>query len=239
MNDNGNRSLEIYLEEIAKDNLLSDEQERALAAKIAEGDEKAIEKLTTANLKFVVKMTKQYHGKGLNTEDLICEGNIGLMKAARKFKPDCGKRFVVFAAPYIRQAMEKAIDQQAGLYKVPKDADSALERKKSKALSADAPLGGRQNVNLMGIIPDNDASMADENFNDTAIVEEITKALDMLDDRQKEVVTGFYGIGCHHKTMAEIATDMGLKRERVRQIRDKAIIKLCKKSKQLKELLKV
>lgn len=238
MNDKGNRALGIYLEEIAKDGMLSDEQERELAARAAEGDAKAAEKLTTANLRFVVKMSRQYLGKGLGAEDLICEGNIGLMRAARKYKPSSGKRFVVFAAPYIRQAMEKAISEQTGLYKVPKDADTQAERRKSKALSADAPLGGRMDVNLMGIIPDREASMADENLNDISITEEINRAIDVLDDRQETVVREFYGIGRDHKTMAEIAAGMGLKRERVRQIRDKAIVKMCKGNRRLRELLK-
>ena len=117
-----------YLDEIGKEQLLSNEEERQLAERIAQGDERALSKLIEANLKFVVTVARQYKGQGVAMEDLVSEGNIGLMKAAAKFDASKGVRFVNYAVVHIRQAIEKAIDQQAGLYQVPKDVKQDLAR---------------------------------------------------------------------------------------------------------------
>ena len=103
-------SLTTYLDEIGQQSLLSPEEERQLAEKIAAGDKRAQEKLVTANLKYVVSVARQYQGQGLNIDDLVAEGNVGMIKAAAKFTPQSSKRFVAFANPYIRKAMERAID---------------------------------------------------------------------------------------------------------------------------------
>ena len=162
------------------------------------------------------------------------------MKAATKFDGEKGVRFVKFAAGHVRSQMEKAIDQQAGLYRVPKDAaDVPAARQQSKALSVDAPLGHRTNMSLLSVLINPDAAQADERVHSEAIVEAAEFALQSLDERESRVVNAFFGINQERETMAEIGEDMELKRERVRQIRDKAVRKLRKAYRQkLRELRK-
>ena len=227
------------LDEIGKEQLLSDEQERELSAKILSGDQRALSRLVEANLRFVVTVARQYKGKGVAMEDLVSEGNIGLMKAATKFDATKGVRFVNYAVVYIRQAIEKAIDQQAGLYQVPKDVKEEAARQQSIPLSVDAPLGHRTNMSLLSVLVNQDAPLADERIHSEAIENAVEFALGSLDKRESQVVNAYFGIGQEHETMAEIAEDMELKRERVRQIRDKAVRKLRKAYKShLRELRK-
>ena len=221
-------ALNRYLDEIGKEELLSNEEERQLAQRIAKGDNRALQKLIEANLKFVVTVARQYKGRGVAMEDLVSEGNIGLMKAAAKFDATKGVRFVNYAVVHIRQAIEKAIDQQAGLYQVPKDVKHDLARQQSIPVSVDAPLGHRTNMSLLSVLVNKDAPLADERVHSEAIEEAIEYALGTLDDRERRVVNAFFGINQEHETMAEIAEDMELKRERVRQIRDKSVRKLRK-----------
>ena len=199
-------ALDIYLDEIGGKTLLSDDDEKTLAKRIADGDAKAVDKLTTANLKFVVTLAKQYVGKGVDIEDLISEGNIALFKAASKYHRHTNKRFVVYAAPFIREAMDKTIGEQSDT------AASQIKREES--------------------LQDYTSTINE------AMIDEIEQALDVLDERQRHIIRHAYGIGAHHKTLAEIGEEMGLKRERVRQIRDKAVRKLCKEHKVLKEMLR-
>lgn len=208
--------------------MLTNEEERQLAERIAKGDSRALSKLVEANLKFVVTVARQYKGKGVAMEDLVSEGNIGLMKAAAKFDASKGVRFVNYAVVHIRQAIEKAIDQQGGLYQVPKDVKQDLARQQSIPLSVDAPLGHRTNMSLLSVLVNKDAPLADERVHSEAIEDAIEYALGTLDDRERRVVNAFFGIDQEHETMAEIAEDMDLKRERVRQIRDKSVRKLRK-----------
>ena len=214
-------ALNIYLDEIGKGALLSDEEERQLSERIRQGDDRALSKLVEANLRFVVTVARQYKGRGVAMEDLVSEGNIGLMKAAARFDASKGVRFVNFAVVHVRQQIEKAIEQQAGLYQVPRDVkDEVVARQQSMPLSVDAPLGHRANMSLLSVLV-------------------IEFALGSLDQRESRVVNAFFGIGQEHETMAEIAEDMDLKRERVRQIRDKAVRKLRKAyHRRLKELHK-
>ncbi len=221
-------ALNRYLDEIGKEQLLTNEEERQLAERIAKGDSRALSKLVEANLKFVVTVARQYKGKGVAMEDLVSEGNIGLMKAAAKFDASKGVRFVNYAVVHIRQAIEKAIDQQGGLYQVPKDVKQDLTRQQSIPLSVDAPLGHRTNMSLLSVLVNKDAPLADERVHSEAIEDAIEYALGTLDDRERRVVNAFFGIDQEHETMAEIAEDMDLKRERVRQIRDKSVRKLRK-----------
>ena len=222
-------ALNRYLDEIGKGQLLSDEEERALSARILQGDQRALSKLVEANLRFVVTIAGQYKGQGLSMEDLVSEGNLGLMKAAGRFDATKGVRFVNYAVVHVRQAIEKAIEQQTGLYKVPKDMkDEITARQQSMPLSVDAPLGHRANLSLLSVLVNRDAPLADERIHSEAIEDAVEFALGSLDARESRVVNAFYGIGQEHETMAEIAEDMDLKRERVRQIRDKAIRKLRK-----------
>jgi len=226
-------SNEKYIEDIANEQLLSDKEEQELAEKIKIGDARALEKLTKANLKFVVSLAHQYRNRGLGEDDLISEGNIGMMYAAQKFDGSRGVRFVVFAAPYIRNAMEEAIKEQATLYKLPKNETSRSEQKRSRAISIDqpVPIGSGNNFTLQHILENENAKHTDEHLNQEILSNEIQKGLDILDDREKRVITYIYGLAGAHYTMAEIAENMGLKRERVRQIRDKALRKLHKKMK--------
>ena len=221
-------ALNRYLDEIGKEQLLTNEEERQLAERIAKGDSRALSKLVEANLKFVVTVARQYKGKGVAMEDLVSEGNIGLMKAAAKFDASKGVRFVNYAVVHIRQAIEKAIDQQGGLYQIPKDVKQDLARQQSIPLSVDAPLGHRTNMSLLSVLVNKDAPLADERVHSEAIEDAIEYALGTLDDRERRVVNAFFGIDQEHETMAEIAEDMDLKRERVRQIRDKSVRKLRK-----------
>lgn len=226
-------SNEKYIEEIAHEQLLSDKEEQELAEKIKIGDAMALEKLTKANLKFVVSLAHQYRNRGLEEDDLISEGNIGMMYAAQRFDGKKGVRFVVFAAPYIRKAMEEAIKEQSTLYKLPKNEKNKYEKIRSRALSIDqpVPVGSNNNFTLQHILENENAKQTDDLLNQDILSNEIQKGLDVLDEREKRIITYIYGLTGSHYTMAEIAEEMGLKRERVRQIRDKALRKLHKKMK--------
>lgn len=235
MTDNG---LNNYLDEIGQEKLLTDEQERELSERIKQGDQRALGRLVQANLRFVVKMASLYRGQGLQLDDLISEGNLGLMTAAAKFDASRGTRFVVFAAPYVRRQMERAIEEQNGIYKVPKDADK-LAKHQGKALSVDAPLGGRTNLSLLSVLVNQDSPQADERVYSEAIERAVELALMSLSEREMQVINRFFGLDREHETMAEIAEDLNLKRERVRQIRNRAIRRLKKNyNKELAELRK-
>lgn len=211
-----------YLDEIGRESLLTTDEERQLSERIQQGDQRALNKLIEANLRFVVSVARQYKGQGVEMEDLVSEGNMGLMKAAAKFDASKGVRFVNYAVVQIRQQIEKAIEQQT--------------RQQSMPLSVDAPLGHRTNMSLLSVLVNSNAPMADERIHSEAIEEAVEFALGSLDKREAQVVNAFFGINQEHETMAEIAEDMELKRERVRQIRDKAVRKLRKAYKQrLKE----
>lgn len=226
-------SNEKYIEEIVHEQLLSDKEEQELAEKIKIGDAMALEKLTKANLKFVVSLAHQYRNRGLGEDDLISEGNIGMMYAAQRFDGKKGVRFVVFAAPYIRKAMEEAIKELSTLYKLPKNEKNKYEKIRSRALSIDqpVPVGSNNNFTLQHILENENAKQTDDQLNQDILSHEIQKGLDVLDEREKRIITYIYGLTGSHYTMAEIAEEMGLKRERVRQIRDKALRKLHKKMK--------
>ena len=218
-----------YLDEIGRESLLSAEEERTLAQKIQQGDNRALNRLVEANLRFVVSIANQYKGKGLQIDDLVSEGNIGLMKAASRFDPDRGTRFVNYAVVHIRQQIEKALDQQT-------EPPRGLNQ---RSTSVDAPLGHRTNMSLLSVLINQDAPFADERIHSEAIQDAVEYALGSLDQRESRVVNAFFGINQEHETMAEIAEDMDLKRERVRQIRDKAVRKLRKAYKsRLQELKK-
>lgn len=220
--------LDRYLDEIGKFETLTEEEEKALSARIAEGDSAAVDALVAANLRFVVSVASRYKGAGVDVSDLICEGNIALVRAAGRFDAGRGSRFISYAAPLVHRAMEKAIAEQTGLYSIPKSENSPLEKKRSRALAADAPLGGRKNVSLLNVLEDTDAPAADGAAGRQALYDVICESMECLNERERRVVTLFFGIGCDRMTFAEIGEEMGLKRERARQIRDKALYKLAK-----------
>ena len=184
-------TLNIYLDEIGMKSLLSEDEERRLAARIHAGDERALNKLIEANLRFVVAIARQYQNKGLPIDDLISEGNIGLMKAARKYDGERGVRFVNYAVVFVRQQIEKALKLESAELRV---------------------------ENMKDVRDDNSPAIADG----------VEYSLDSLNERELKVVTAYFGIGQERLTMAEIAEDMNLRRERVRQIRNKAIRRLKK-----------
>lgn len=223
------KSIDTYLSEIVHEKRLTDAEEQQLAERILQGDQRALAELTTANLTYVVALAHQYAGNGVPEEDLISEGNIGMMQAAAKFDPTRGKRFVTFAAPYIREAMRRAIDQQGGLYRVPGGvADTAAERRQSRALSIDAPVGGSQDLSLGRVVANPHAADPSRLMEQQALVDELARLVTRLDERERQVATAFYGLDGAPVTMAEIAERMGIKRERVRQIRNKAVRRLCR-----------
>lgn len=214
-------NFELYLDEIGRERLLSNEEEERLSARIQKGDERALNKLIEANLRFVVVIARQYQGRGLSMEDLVSEGNLGLMKAARKYDAGKGLRFVNYAVVFIRQQIEKALKMESAEQRVESDKDGQTR-------SVDAPLGYKPNVSLLSVLVDANSPQADERVYNSNIEAAVEYALRSLDERESRVVNAFFGIGQDYLTMAEIAQDMGLKRERVRQIRNKAIRRLKK-----------
>jgi len=222
------KAMEAYKEEIAEKTLLSDEEERKLAQLIQEGDEKAVNILVESNLRFVLTIANGYRDQGIAYDDLVGEGNMGLLKAAKRFSPYPGKRFVKFAAPIIRDAIERHIEQHSGLYKVPRAEASSAEMRLSHPISVDAPIpaGSNNNFNLLNLLENANSPYADKAFEDADTQAHLERVIQVLDERQQRVISLLYGIGCDRVTMAEAGALMGLKRERVRQIRDAALRKL-------------
>ena len=173
------------------------------------------EKLVTANMGYVVTLARQYHSDILSTDDLVSEGAIGMMKAAGKYDPERGKPFVTFAAPYIRRQIEAAITK-ATIDTDVRSTDESL------------PVGSRNNYTLLNVLEDVNAEKADAIVEEDTLNDDLLACIDVLNDREKEVVSRYYGLKGWRQTMAEIAEDMGLKRERVRQERNKAVRKLRK-----------
>lgn len=220
------RVLNSYLDEIGREQLLSAEEERKLSELIKQGDGQALNRLVEANLRFVVKIAAQYRGRGMEFDDLISEGNIGLMKAAAKFDASHGTPFVNYAVVYVRQAIERAIGGNVST------TDTAR-----RPLSVDAPMRGRTNMNLLSVLVNTGSPMADRRVHSEAVENAIEFALLRLSERERQVVDAFFGLGREHATLAEIAEDMQLKRERVRQIRNRAVRRIRKIYKnKLKEL---
>ena len=176
------------------------------------------EKLVTANMGYVVTLARQYRSDILNTNDLVNEGAIGLMKAAEKYDPERGKPFVTFAAPYIRRSIEAAVN------KVSIDTDV-------RSTDESLPVGSRNNYTLLNVLEDVNAEKADAIVEEDSLNDDLLACVDVLTEREHEVVSRYYGLKGWRQTMAEIAEDMGLKRERVRQERDKAVRKLRKEAK--------
>lgn len=224
---------ERYLEDIVKELKLTDKEEQELAEKIKLGDAEALEKLTKANLTFVVAIAHQYRGRGLGEDDLVSEGNIGMLHAAQKYDGSKGVRFVIFAAPYIRKAMESAIKEQTQLYKIPKSDKSRFEKKRAKAISIDqpVPVGSTNNFTLQNVVKNNEAGNTDDKVTADVLNYELKRGMDVLNEREQYVITHLYGLEGMQFTMAEIGNALDLKRERIRQIRNTALRKLHKRLK--------
>ena len=221
-------SLNHYLDEIGREQLLTAEQERKLSERIKAGDSRALQQLVEANLRFVVKIATQYRGRGLALDDLISEGNIGLMKAAMKFDASHGTPFVNYAVIQIRQAIERAIDKEVGRSGSMETGRPTAGSPSRRPLSVDAPMNGRTNMSLLSVLANPNSPTADGRVYSEAVENAIEFALLSLTERERHVVGAFFGLDREHETLAEIAEDMELKRERVRQIRNRAIRRLRK-----------
>lgn len=256
-------SLEKYLQEIGHEKLISTEEEVELAQRIKKGDRKALEKLTKANLRFVVSVAKQYQNQGLSLPDLINEGNVGLIKAAEKFDETRGFKFISYAVWWIRQSILQAIAEQSRIVRLPLNQVGSVNKIKrmmgkfeqeherqpnieeiaeevdlpkekiedamkapGRHVSVDAPLVDGEENNLLDVIANNDSPMADRQLVNESLKEEITQALRTLTEREALVVKAFFGIGEKELSLEEIGDKYGLTRERVRQIKEKAIRRL-------------
>ena len=262
-------SLDKYLGEIGKHDLITSEEEVILAQKIRDGDQAALERLTTANLRFVVSVAKQYQNNGLSLGDLINEGNLGLIKAAMRFDETRGFKFISYAVWWIRQSIMQAVAEQSRVIRLPLNKigllnkikkarvilDQRLEREatieeiafeieasedevkialstSNRTVSTDAPFSSTEDMSLMDVIYNPDNPQPDKELMSSSLSIEIKRALSTLTDREKEVVTLFYGIGLNHGlTLEEIGEKYDLTRERVRQIKEKAIRRLRHASK--------
>ena len=256
-------SLDKYLQEIGKEELLSTDEEVELAQRIRKGDHKALERLTKANLRFVVSVAKQYQNQGLSLPDLINEGNLGLIKAAEKFDETRGFKFISYAVWWIRQSILQAIAEQSRIVRLPLNQVGAVnkinrevnrfeqehERRPSAEelsekidlpedkiddalhvsghhVSVDAPFVDGEDNSLLDVLVNDDAPMADRQLVMESLRAEIKNALLMLNDRERKVIEAFFGIDQPEMTLEEIGTKYGLTRERVRQIKEKAIRRL-------------
>ena len=256
-------SLEKYLQEIGKEELLTVEEEVELAQKIRKGDRKALDRLTRANLRFVVSVAKQYQNQGISLPDLINEGNLGLIKAAEKFDETRGFKFISYAVWWIRQSILQAIAEQSRIVRLPlnqvgsankinkvlnkfeqenerrpsideiaekvdlpkEKIDDAL-KVSSHHVSMDAPFTDGESNSLLDVMPDTSAPMADNELVMESLRTEIKKVLEMLNERERQVIEDYFGFETQELTLEEIGYKYGLTRERVRQIKEKAIRRL-------------
>ena len=269
-------SLDKYLQEIGKEELITVEEEVELAQRIKKGDQDALEKLTRANLRFVVSVAKQYQNQGLSLPDLINEGNLGLIKAAEKFDETRGFKFISYAVWWIRQSILQALAEQSRIVRLPLNQVGSLnkinkafsrfeqehERKPSpeelastldltadkvsdtlrvsgRHVSVDAPFVDGEDNSLLDVLVNNDSPNADRTLIQESLAKEIHRALATLTEREADIIRLFFGIGCQEMTLEEIGERFGLTRERVRQIKEKAIRRLrhTSRSKLLKTYL--
>ena len=269
-------SLEKYLQEIGKEEMISAEEEAELAQRIRKGDQKALERLTRANLRFVVSVAKQYQNQGMSLPDLINEGNLGLLKAAERFDETRGFKFISYAVWWIRQSILQAISEQSRVVRLPLNqvgSYNKINREISKFeqlnerrpsldeiaehidlptdkideamsvsghhVSVDAPFAEGEDNSLLDVMVNEDIPSTDKDLVMESLKSEIRHALSILSDRERKVIEDSYGINGQELTLEEIGVKYGLSRERVRQIKEKAIRKLrtCTKNKILKTYL--
>lgn len=256
-------SLDKYLQEIGRQELISVDEEVELAQRIRQGDQAALDKLVNANLRFVVSVAKQYQNQGLSLSDLINEGNVGLIKAAQKFDETRGFKFISYAVWWIRQAILQAIAEQSNMVRVPlnqsglihktnkaqsrfeqlherraspeelaEELDLPIEkvietlRYNSRSVSVDAPFADGEDNSLLDVLPNNDSPMADSTVNQESLSKEVARVLEQLTPRERDIIKMYYGINCQEMTLEEIGLKFNLTRERVRQIKEKAIQRL-------------
>jgi len=258
------QSLEKYLQEIGRVDLISPDEEVELAKLIRQGDQKALERLATANLRFVVSVAKQYQNQGLTLGDLINEGNLGLIKAAQRFDETRGFKFISYAVWWIRQSILQALAEQSRIVRLPLNqvgtlnkivkAFSKLEQEfereptaeelanilemtvsevenslkvSGRHISVDAPLADGEDSSLLDVLRDDEAAKPDNALIDESLSKEVEYALMVLTTREADVLRYFFGLGGRQPlTLEEIGTNLGLTRERVRQINEKSIRRL-------------
>lgn len=257
------QSLDKYLQEIGHEELISVDEEVELAQKIRNGDKKALEKLTKANLRFVVSVAKQYQNQGLSLPDLINEGNLGLIKAAKKFDETRGFKFISYAVWWIRQSILQALAEQSRLIRLPLNQVGSVnkvsrafnkfeqenERRPSieeiaaeidlpqdkiaeaikvgnRQISVDAPFSDSDDNSLLDILPNTSIPNADKGLDIESLKEEVNRALSTLNERERDILKDFFGLNGTELTLEEIGHKYGLTRERVRQIKEKAIRRL-------------
>ncbi len=269
-------SLDKYLQEIGKEELITVEEEVELAQRIKKGDQEALEKLTKANLRFVVSVAKQYQNQGLSLPDLINEGNLGLIKAAEKFDETRGFKFISYAVWWIRQSILQALAEQSRIVRLPlnqvgslnkinkafarfeqehertpspEELATELELPKAKVtdtlrvagrhVSVDAPFADGEDNSLLDVLVNPDSLNADRGLINESLSTEVERALETLTERERDIIKYFFGIGCSEMTLEEIGEKFDLTRERVRQIKEKAIRRLrhSSRSKLLKSYL--
>lgn len=269
-------SLDKYLQEIGREELITVEDEVELAQRIRKGDQEALEKLTKANLRFVVSVAKQYQNQGLSLPDLINEGNLGLIKAAEKFDETRGFKFISYAVWWIRQSILQALAEQSRIVRlplnqvgslnkinkalskfeqenervpsadelsdildIPRDKISDTLRVSGRHVSVDAPFIDGEDNSLLDVLVNSDSPNADRGLVNESLNTEIERALSTLTERERDIVRDFFGIGTAEMTLEEIGEKFGLTRERVRQIKEKAIRRLrhSNRSKLLKSYL--
>ena len=269
-------SLDKYLQEIGREELITVEDEVELAQRIRKGDQEALEKLTRANLRFVVSVAKQYQNQGLSLPDLINEGNLGLIKAAEKFDETRGFKFISYAVWWIRQSILQALAEQSRIVRLPLNQVGSLNkinkalskfeqenermpspdelaelldiprekiadtlRVSGRHVSVDAPFVDGEDNSLLDVLVNSDSPNADRGLVNESLNKEIERALSTLTERERDIVKYFFGIGTQEMTLEEIGEYFGLTRERVRQIKEKAIRRLrhSARSKLLKSYL--
>ena len=269
-------SLDKYLQEIGKEELITVEEEVELAQRIRKGDQEALEKLTKANLRFVVSVAKQYQNQGLSLPDLINEGNLGLIKAAEKFDETRGFKFISYAVWWIRQSILQALAEQSRIVRLPLNqvgslnkinkafarfeqehertpspeelaTELDLQREKvtdtlrvaGRHVSVDAPFADGEDNSLLDVLVNPDSPNADRGLISESLSTEVDRALETLTERERDIIKYFFGIGCSEMTLEEIGEKFDLTRERVRQIKEKAIRRLrhSSRSKLLKSYL--
>jgi len=257
-------SLEKYLADISKEEMISPDEEIILAKKIREGDEAALDRLTRANLRFVVSVAKQYQNQGLTLPDLINEGNLGLIKAAKRFDETRGFKFISYAVWWIRQSIMQAISEHARIVRLPVNQLGSLtkinkaftkleqeyEREPSleelaeitdltvdkisdafristRQISVDAPLLNGEDNSLLDVIQNKEVEQADTIMMNHSLKKEIERSLNILDEKERDVISLFFGLESEEPyTLEEIGEKYDLSRERVRQIKEKALKKL-------------
>jgi RNA polymerase primary sigma factor len=254
-------SLDKYLQEIGRVDLISPEEEVDLARRIRNGDDDALRKLIKANLRFVVSVAKQYQNQGMTLPDLINEGNLGLMKAAQRFDETRGFKFISYAVWWIRQAILQGLAEQARIVRLPVNKIGSINRinrayarleqeferepnsqeiaeilemvpeevkealkTNSRTLSMDAPISGEEDNTMYDVLQSNETPSPDKNLINESLAYEIERALSTLSSRESKVLKLYFGLGMKHPyTLEEIGEELNLTRERVRQIKEKAI----------------